>query len=283
MRAAIDLHCHTNQSDGSLSAEDVIHLAKQEGITHLAITDHDTTKGLKEAVETGSRLGVEIVPGIEISAFDYKRNRRMHILGFFVGPGHQALEKFCAPLTEQRHDASCQAVKRIVEAGYDITWEQVEKYAEGGTGVYKQHIMHALMDRGYCDGIYCSLYKKLFSRGNGNEKGIAYIEIEYADALAAIRAVRSAGGIAVLAHPGQLGNFEAVPELAASGLQGIEVFHPSHHKDDVLQSLAFASRYRLAVTGGSDFHGFYGETVQNPGCTELGVNAVHKLKAASCK
>jgi predicted metal-dependent phosphoesterase TrpH len=150
------------------------------------MTDHDTTKGLKEAINLGQEFGVNIIPGIEISAYDYKRNKRAHILGLFIEPGHDALEKLCQPLVEARHLASQEMVDRIIKAGYNITWAEVEKYAEGGTGVYKQHIMHALVDKGYCDSIYCDLYKKFFKRGNNPEtQGIAYIPLEYVDTVLA--------------------------------------------------------------------------------------------------
>lgn len=280
----IDLHVHTKISDNSLKTPEVIKLAREKGVTHLAITDHDTTKGLTDAVSTGRKLGVDIIPGIEISAFDYKHNKRAHILGLFIEPGHQALEKLCRPLVEARHAASKEMVERIINAGYDITWDEVEKHAEGGTGVYKQHIMHALVDRGYCESIYCDLYRKLFRRGNGNgTQGIAYIALEYIDALDAIKAVKDAGGLAVLAHPGQLDNYGSVEEWAGAGLEGIEAYHHSHSREDVQKSLEYAEKYSLTITGGSDFHGLYGETPVELGCKELSEKCILELEGRVCK
>lgn len=160
----VDLHCHTNISDNSLTIEDVISKAKESGITHLGITDHDTTVGLRETQRIGQRVGVEIIPGIEISAYDFKHNTRAHILGYYLEPEHPAIEQLCGPLREARHNASFKMVEKLIEAGYSISWEQVQKYA-GATGVYKQHIMHALIDQGYCNKIYSPLYTELFSRG----------------------------------------------------------------------------------------------------------------------
>lgn len=275
----IDLHVHTKISDSSLAAYDTLKLAKEKGITHIAVTDHDTTRGLKEAVQMGRQMGVSVIPGIEISAYDYKRKGRAHILGLYVEPGHPSLELLCRPLTEERCRASFEMVKRIKAAGYDIKWEEVEKYAEGGTGVYKQHIMHALLDKGYCEAIYGELYKKLFKRGSGpGNSGIAHMPIKYIDAVEAIKAVREAGGIAVLAHPGQLNNFEAVEDWVSLGLEGIEAFHDSHSKEDVERCWRLAEMHNLIVTGGSDFHGFYGEKPVELGCRELGIESVEALR-----
>ena len=277
----IDLHIHTKISDSSLSASEVIRMARNKGITHLAITDHDTTKGLQEAINIGNEIGVKIVPGIEISAHDYRRNKRAHILGLFIEPGHPSLDLLCTPLVQRRNQVSAEMVRRIIAAGYDISWEDVQKH-QGGTGVYKQHIMHALMDKGYCESIYCELYNKLFHRGSSTEQpGIAYIQLEYIDAQAAIQAVREAGGIAVLAHPGQFNNFDAIDEWVELGLEGIEVFHPSHNEDDRQKSLHYAQKHQLLTTGGSDFHGFYGEKPIELGCLELGEECIAALLSRS--
>lgn len=273
----IDLHVHTNISDNSLSAEEILALARKRGITHLALTNHDTTKGLAEAMEQGQEMGVQVIPGIEISAFDYQRDRRAHILGLYIEPGHPALEKLCAPLVRRRREASEKMVEKIAAAGFDLCWEDAEKYA-GGTGVFKQHIMHALLEKGYCEHIYGELYQKLFRR-SGSPVGIAYVPIEYADAAEAIRAVREAGGIAVLAHPGQMDNFAAIDHWAELGLQGIEVFHPSHSPEDRQLAWQYAQKHQLVVTGGSDHHGFYGEMPVELGCPELGEACIARLLA----
>lgn len=256
----IELHCHTNISDCPLSIDEVLELALAHEVTHLAITNHDTMKGLEEAIEIGKRYGIEVIPGIEMSGFDFERGRRVHILGYYMEPGHEAIETVCQPIMNKRHSASEKMVERLVDAGYEITWERCKEIAHGGTGVYKQHIMHALMEAGYTDSIYGPLYKKLFHRGkNGENPGIAFIPVEYMDAKTAVEAIRLAGGVPVLAHPGQYGNFEMVPDLVDVGLQGIEVWHPLHHREHEKQAQQLAEKYDLIMTGGSDFHGDYGE------------------------
>lgn len=276
----VELHCHTNISDCPLSIEEVLSLAFAQEVTHLAVTNHDTTKGLEEAIKIGKQLNIEVIPGIEVSGFDFERNRRVHILGYFIEPGHQAIEAVCQPLIEQRHQASKEMVERLIAAGYQITWERCLEIADGGTGVYKQHIMQALIERDYTDSIYGSLYKKIFNRGhNGEQPGIALIPMKYIDAKRAVKIILEAGGVPVLAHPGQYGNFEMVPELVEAGLQGIEVWHPLHNKIHEEQAKRLAAEFNLVMTGGSDFHGAYGEKLVLLGSKSPGIEAVRELKS----
>jgi predicted metal-dependent phosphoesterase TrpH len=275
----VDLHCHTSVSDCSYTVEEVITLAGNAGISHLAVTDHDTTSGLEQALLVGAKLGVDIIPGIEISAYDFGQNRRAHILGYYIEPGHPALEQLCNPLRIERHNASHEMVQRLIKAGYRISWELVQQYALKGTGVYKQHIMHALIDEGYSETIYGPLYKELFSRGDAHQKqGIAYIPIRYLEVRDAILAIRLAGGVPVLAHPGQFDNYSSVAKWVQDGLEGIEVWHPLHGKSDEKAAADLASTYQLVKTGGSDFHGFYGQGDHSLGSFNAGVESVLELR-----
>lgn len=269
----IDLHCHSDVSDGSSTVAELVRLAQKRGITHLAVTDHDTTLGVAEAVRLGNESGIEVIPGIEISAYDFHHNRRAHILGYFIAPSHPALSDLCDPLVAMRHDTSRRMVMRLIELGYDINWEEICRYA-GRTGVFKQHIMRALLDAGYCDNLFGPLYKDLFSRGGGS----AYLPMQYVDAVQAIIAVKKAGGIPVLAHPGDYHNFEAVPQWVEHGLAGIEAYHPSHGQVEEAQSLDLAQQFDLIITAGSDYHGFYGAGAQTPGTRMSGSDTVAALK-----
>ncbi len=279
----IDLHIHTKVSDGSMTIDEILEIAKANGITHIAVTDHDTTQGLLYAVKAGEKAGVTVIPGIEISAYDYKRNKRAHILGYFIEPGCPSLESICSDLTQRRCTASKLMTGKIIDAGYDITWKEIERYG-GDSGVYKQHIMHALMDKGYCESIYSKLYKDLFKRGTSSKtQGTAFIPLKYADAKEAIKAIRDSGGVAVLAHPGQLCNFDAVEEWVKCGLKGIEAYHHSHSREETQKALEYAEKYKLVVTGGSDFHGFYGETPIQPGIPDIKESDIIKLFNCSVK
>jgi phosphoribosyl 1,2-cyclic phosphate 1,2-diphosphodiesterase len=252
-----DLHCHSRVSDGSMEIRDMVALAKRIGIEALAIADHDTVEGLGEVKKAGQDYGISIIPGIEISAYDYERMRKAHVLGFLMDDPGQAAE-VCRPMIRQRQENAKWIVETLGAAGYPITWEFAQKTAYGSTNVYKQHIMHALMHLGYASAIHNGLYQELFAKPvNGNPGGIAYREIAYIDAAAAVRAIKQAGGVAVLAHPAGYNNMELVPELIEYGLDGLEAWHPSHNNDDIRQIIAAAKKYGLILTGGSDFHGMY--------------------------
>ncbi|MZQ85718.1 PHP domain-containing protein [Paenibacillus sp. 5J-6] len=275
----VELHCHTRLSDGSFTFDEIVDLAVQEGIGHLAITNHDTTRDLQQMVLAGQERGVEIIPGIEISGYDFTRQRRVHILGYYIEQGNAAIEALCTPLLEKRHQGCLIAIDRLIEARYSITLDDVMKHAEGGTGIYKQHIMHALIEQGYTTTIYGDLYKKLFSRGqSGEQPGIAYIPTEYVDACEAVRVILQAGGVPVLAHPGQYRSFELVPDLVEAGLQGIEVWHPLHNQEDERRAHEYALEFNLVMTGGSDFHGFYGEKDVQLGSKSPGIQVVNNLR-----
>ncbi|WP_426452950.1 PHP domain-containing protein [Paenibacillus sp. S-38] len=275
-----DLHCHTNLSDCSMSFAEILDIAVEEEVTHLAITNHDTSQGLEGMIEQGRERGVEIIPGIEISAYDFGRGRRVHILGYYIQPEHPALRALCDPIMERRREAAPRMVSRIKAAGYRIDWDEVMELAQGGTVVYKQHIMHALIENGYADTIYGDLYEELFSRGqDGQKPGIAYMPMEYADAAAAVQAVRAAGGVPVLAHPGPYRSFETVAELVEAGLAGIEVRHPLHGPEDEDRARAYAEQYGLVMTGGTDYHGWYGESEVILGSKDPGQACVEALKA----
>ena len=140
--------------------------------------------------------------------------------------------------------------------------------------------MHALIEAGYTHSIYGPLYKELFNRGqNGEKPGIAYIPMEYIDARTAVQVILLAGGVPVLADPGQYGNFEMVPELVEVGLQGIEVWHPMHHEEHEEQAKQLARKYDLIMTGGSDYHGEYGEEPVLIGSKSPGIETLDALKA----
>ena len=169
-----DLHVHTEMSDGSFTVEEVIKLAKEKGLTHIAITNHDTVKGLKEAIEIGEKYGVNVIPGIEISAYDYKRNRKVHLLGYGIDLEGKNIKKLCDRLLKDRNEMTLSQVKIISDLGYDISLEEVKAYSKNSGVAYKQHIMQVLINKGYIQEIYSPLYKELFRNG-----GPCEMEIEF--------------------------------------------------------------------------------------------------------
>lgn len=248
-----DLHVHTTVSDGSDTFEQVLIQARERGVVRVAFTNHDTTAGLSEAVVLGERLGVQVVGGIEVSAYDFGRGRKVHVLGLGLEEDAPALAALCGPVLERRNANSLWQLDRLVEAGYAIDAERALALATASTCLYKQHLMAALTDEPYPSAAYRSLYRSLFKNG-----GICDRDIAYVDARDAVAAIVEDGGLAVLAHPGQLDSYDFVPELAACGLGGIERFHPDHGSADHARCTQLAGEYGLVCTGGSDYHGRFG-------------------------
>ena len=270
-----DLHIHTDISDGSLTTEEAIKLAKENGMTHISITNHDTVKGLKEAIELGKKYGICVIPGIEISAYDYKRNRKVHLLGYGFDIEGQHLTKLCSRLLNDRNEMTLKQVEIIKFLGYDITLDEVKEYGKNSGVAYKQHIMQVLIDKGYINEIYAPLYKELFQKNRP-----CHMEVEYIDVYDALEAIIKDNGIPVLAHPGQMNSYELLEELAHKGLVGVEKYHRSHNEEDHEIIDRLAKKHGLIITGGSDFHGKYGKdnTIGSHTCPSESISHILEMK-----
>ena len=270
---ACDLHCHTKISDGSLGIEELIAIAKRRGLSAISVTDHDTTAAATRAVIIGKRQELKVIHGVEFSTFDTARGKKAHLLCYQCDTPDR-LEGLCRRIGDSRKKAAMQMVRKVMRY-YPITPELIVRCATGSTNVYKQHIMHALMDAGYADTIYGEIYDKLFAPG----QGAALVETEYPDTREVLDLIHSAGGIAVLAHPAFYGNQELLEELTGNGLDGVEVWHPEHSAEETAQLQEFAERNGLLMTGGSDFHGMYAKKARPLGSTAMADEHVQALLA----
>lgn len=249
---AADLHCHTKLSDGSVGLEDLITIAKKSGIDTIAITDHDCLAGTVRGKIVGERQGINVIPGVELSSYDFEHNRSVHIL-CYLPENPDRLEGLCHRTTMARKRAS-QVMALKVASRFPVSAEFIMKQATGSTNLYKQHIMRALMDAGYATSIYGELYDALFSRESESN---VLCPVKYPDVFDVLEEVHNAGGIAVLAHPGFYDNFDIIEKLVEAGLDGIEVWHPSHDEPTTERAFMAAKKHKLLMTGGSDFHGMY--------------------------
>lgn len=249
-----DLHCHTKLSDGSVGIEELISLAKRRGLKAIAITDHDTFAGAIRGVNIGKRLGITVIPGAELSTVDSATGKKVHILCYNCEVAAR-LEGICHRTLESRKKAATEMLRKVMRY-YPLPPEMVVRAATGSAAVYKQHIMHALWEAGYADGIYGKVFHRLFNR----ENGMARAEVEYPDVREVLDLIHSAGGIAVLAHPYQYDSIDLMYELVKEGrLDGVEAIHPSQTEEQQLFLRDFAAENGLLVTGGSDFHGMYSD------------------------
>ncbi|SDH98197.1 hypothetical protein SAMN05192534_11723 [Alteribacillus persepolensis] len=251
-----DLHVHSHYSDGAESMEQVIRRAKQNGVSQLSFVDHDTPADGEVLSSLHKRYGIEIIPGIEMSAYDFKRDRKVHVLGYNYHVEAKHIKEVCEPVRARRHAHSLWQIEQIQSAGYELDKTAVIESAKPSAAIYKQHIMKQITQADYTSPEYKRLYQSLFKGG-----GAAAGDIEYMDAFDAVKAIAADGGIAVVAHPGQLNSYDIIPELVDAGLKGVECCHPDHTREDRQKVKALASNYHLIMTGGTDFHGSFGEAV----------------------
>jgi predicted metal-dependent phosphoesterase TrpH len=247
----IDLHAHTTASDGSLTPEELVRLAKSQGVSTLAVTDHDTIAGLSRAIAEGERVGVEIIPGIEISCL--YRQTELHILGYFINPADPRLEPALAGYSASREDRNPLIVRRLQELGCDVTYEEVKALA-GSATVGRPHIAQVLLRKGYVRSVL-----EAFDRYLADDSP-AYVSRRLPPPEEAIGLIRQIGGIPVLAHPVYTSRlkdpFEQVcATLKGLGLMGLETFYSSHNRQQTDRYRSIAREQGLLVTGGSDFHG----------------------------
>jgi predicted metal-dependent phosphoesterase TrpH len=244
----IDLHSHTNESDGTCSPDELIAEAVHAGVTALGITDHDTFKGHDLAQPAAREAGIELICGIELST--KLHGHSVHLLGYFLCT--DTLGEFRTWILDQqaaRRDRNIRLVARLRELGFDITLEEAEARGRGMTA--RPHFAQIMLEKGYVTS-----YRQAFDEYlDESAKGYVYRrEPQFAEGVAIIR---KAGGIASLAHPVRVkGDVPALmPELCDSGLNAIEAYHSDHSASDTSLYLGLAERYGLLVTGGSDFHG----------------------------
>lgn len=260
---AADLHCHTKLSDGSVGIEDLIVIAQKSGIETIAITDHDCLAGTVRGQVIGKRYGVNVIPGVELSSFDNNAGKKVHILCYLADTPDR-LEGLCKRTSVARKRAG-QIMMLKVAARFPISTEFIISHASGSTNLYKQHIMHALMDAGYTNQIFGDLYNALFSPDSETN---LLAPTKYPDVKEVIDEIHGAGGIAVLAHPAFLDNFDEIDDYIEMGLDGIEVWHPSATDADIEMLGSICKKHKLLMTGGSDFHGIYGSSTVTLGtCT----------------
>jgi hypothetical protein len=244
----IDLHSHTNESDGSCTPAQLVEEAVRAGVSTLGVADHDTFAGYDQALGIAAVAGLELVCGIELST--KLHGRSVHLLGYFLkSDGLGPFREWILDLQAARRDRNARLAERLRELGFDITLEEAEARGRGMTG--RPHFAQIMMEKGYVRDIREAFDEYL----DESAKGYVYRrEPQFAEG---VERVRKAGGIASLAHPIRVnGDVPALmPELCDAGLNAIEAYHSDHGRKDTELYLGLAKRYGMLVTGGSDYHG----------------------------
>ena len=243
----IDLHSHSTASDGQYDPPEVAARAKAAGVVVWALTDHDTVAGQERAAEAARRHGIRFVPGIELSVF--LDNREVHVLGHFIDPSHKILRDFEDMLADNRRGRVREIIRKLAAEGVTVTEEAIVA-CSGGKTIGRPHVARALMGTGAVASV-----KEAFDRYLGEGRP-AYVGRYRLSAEDAVKLVRSAGGVATLAHPGvSKVNPGELPRLRALGFDGVESAHPDHPPEQAARYREAADRAGLVSTAGSDFHG----------------------------
>ncbi|MBW1918410.1 MAG: PHP domain-containing protein [Deltaproteobacteria bacterium] len=247
----VDLHTHSTASDGSFRPQELVTMARDRGLRAMALTDHDTIDGVAEAIQAGAQLGIEVIPGIEISA-DFPEGT-MHILGYFIDYQQPLFNQQLQVLKEARAHRNPRIVEKLNQLGLTISWEDILQVSGGGQ-IGRPHIARALVVKGYVQDQQEAFDQYL------RQGGPAYVPKFRLPPAEAIALIRQAQGIPVLAHPFTLGlgleQLKAqLQELQELGLAGLEVYYPEHSPNMQADYFRLTQELGLLVTGGSDFHG----------------------------
>jgi len=244
--AHVDLHCHSTASDGEYPPAEVAQRAHVAGLAAIALTDHDTTGGVPEAARAGAALGVRVVSGCEFSV--KAPWGELHLLGYFLPPGHERLEAFLATTRAARQRRAEQIVAHLRRLGVAIELADVLAAADGGA-LGRPHVARVLVERGVSSDINDAFGRYL---GRGRP---AYVEKPLPTLRQVTDLVHAVGGVAVAAHLGDRGSEGQIRQFQADGLDGLEVRHPSHSEAIERRLAALAERLGLVISGGSDWHG----------------------------
>jgi 3',5'-nucleoside bisphosphate phosphatase len=243
--AFVDLHTHTTASDGILASEQVVEAAAAAGLKAIAVTDHDTVAGVPAADIAGARLGIRIVSGVELSAT--VGDHEAHILALNVSRLDRVAERLSA-LRDMRLARAKLIVEKLNAIGIPIAFEDVLA-ASGGGAIGRPHVARVMVERGFASDLRDAFQR--FLRAGGR----AYVAKDKLSVGDAVAIAHEAGGVAIWAHPAQSGRRERLEPMIASGLDGIEVLHPSHSAEDIARLKALTDFFGILPSGGSDWHG----------------------------
>lgn len=270
----IDLHAHTTASDGVLPPEELVRLAKDCGVSVLAVTDHDTLAGIPAATAEGKRTGLQIVAGVEITA--YVDDLEVHILGHFVDPDDAQLNEFLASSRNDRILRVRRMIDKLWALGLPVDADEILTQVQApGSSVGRPHLAQAMVRRGYVASVQ-EAFDRFLTPGKP-----AHVERSRIPSGEVISAIKRASGVPSLAHPGVYGQDEIIPCLVEQGLVGLEVHHPDHEAEAIFRYERTRLRYGLLAVGGSDYHGTAGLRLSTPGKPSISETDFEQLSAAA--
>ncbi len=255
MKLKVDLHTHTNFSDGFYSPVELLKKAKENGIGIISITDHDSVSGVKEARKISDLIGIEIIPGLEIST--EIGDNEIHILGYFVDPDNKELERYLVFFREERYKRAIRIVEKLNSLGIQLTMDDV-LFQSKNSAIGRPHIAQAMQNKGLVNSFFEAFNKYIGNKGPAFEKKV------HLSPQSACKIINDAGGLSFIAHPGKMSE-HLIKELIDAGIDGIEVIHPSHTANQTKYYRGIVNEYFLLESGGSDYHGGKREDDDNLG------------------
>jgi predicted metal-dependent phosphoesterase TrpH len=265
----VDLHIHTTASDGVLTPAEVVQAAIDEGLSAVAITDHDTVEGIPQALTAAHATVLEVIPGVELSA--EQDSSEVHILGYYIDYQSRALLDKLVVLRRARRERARNMVSKLERMGLLVSWERVQEIAGDSSAFGRPHIARALHERGYVGSV-----NDAFHRYIGLD-GPAYVARYKLSPTQAVEMIRAAGGLPVLAHPWR--QREMVAGLAGLGLVGLEAYCPGYSPEVSGELVRLGEKYNLIATGGTDFHGYGGNGVRPLGDVPVPMESLERLRA----
>lgn len=247
----VDLHVHSNKSDGSYTPAELVAYAIEKGLSAMALTDHDTVDGLTEAITAAEGTGLEIIPGVELST-EY-HGKDIHVLGLFVDTASEGFGQYLYKFQHAREIRNEKMAENLQKLGFDITIHKLYE-AYPVSVLTRSHFARYLFEKGYT-----SYIKEAFERYIG-DNGPCFVPREKVSPMQAVDLIHRAGGLAILAHPplyhmGDAKLTALVAELKKAGLDGIEAIYTTYNSGEERQMRHLAKSYGLLLSGGSDFHG----------------------------
>ncbi len=245
MKLKTDLHTHTNYSDGYYSPAELLQKALDKGIGMISITDHDSVSGVNEARKFSSKIGIEIIPGLEIST--EIGDNEIHILGYFIDPDNKELERYLVFFREERYKRAIRIVEKLNILGIALTMDDVMLQAKN-SAIGRPHIAQALLEKKFIGSFFEAFNKYIGNNGPAFEKKV------HLSPQSACKIINDAGGLSFIAHPGKMPE-HLIKQLIEAGIDGIEVIHPSHSASQTKYYRGITNEYFLLESGGSDYHG----------------------------
>lgn len=274
-----DMHTHTTFSDGAVRAEKLPFLAACGGMQHLAISDHDSIKSVRYAYQNPVQNGVHLIPATELTAYDYERAHRVHLLCYWPDDC-AALEEFSNLMAERRYRAVMESCKELEALCPQFKTEEALEYAKDSGTLYKAHVMRVLWGYGLSDGMYNDTYRSLFGLRPVRGKILHNPKYETVDTVLAL--IKACRGVVVLAHPSVYHSMELARELIAAGrLDGVEIDHPRNTPEDKAELLRLAKANDLIITGGTDFHGMNSNNPRPVGSFHTEDEQIQRIEAAA--